>query len=158
MHMRNTNTGELRRFSVCMPATLVDQLDDLVSSNGFSNRSQALTEMVRSHLVDRQATNGTQEIAGTITLVYDHHKRDLQAQLTDIQHDHQELIIAAMHVHLDHHRCLEVLTVRGTSPRIRKLADRLLAVRGVMHGRLTVTVTTASTRRDAARHRHGSSA
>ena len=152
--MRNTTAPTVRRFSVSMPGDLVDQIDGLVSTRGFANRSQALTEMARAHLVERQAEQGRQEIAGTITLVYDHHKRDLQAMLTDIQHDHQELIVAAMHVHLDHHRCLEILTVRGQTLRIRELADRLLAVRGVTHGRLTVAAATSRVSSHPAGHSH----
>ncbi|NLI76751.1 MAG: nickel-responsive transcriptional regulator NikR [Candidatus Riflebacteria bacterium] len=153
--MGNTDEPLLRRFSVSMPADLVGQLDALVGRKGLANRSHALAEMVRAYLVDREAARGTQEIAGTITLVYDHHKRDLQAGLTEIQHDHQELIIATMHVHLDHHRCLEILTVRGKSRPVRDLADRLMATRGVTHGRLTVIATTSPKRSPRANHPRG---
>ncbi|HNV71652.1 MAG TPA: nickel-responsive transcriptional regulator NikR [Candidatus Ozemobacteraceae bacterium] len=136
--MSNTADTQLRRFSVCMPAELVTEVDNLVATHCFANRSHALSELVRSHLTDRHGTEANSEVAATITLVYDHHKRDLQALLTDIQHDHQSLIIASMHVHLDHHRCLEILTVRGNARLLRELSDRLLAVRGVSHGRMTV--------------------
>ncbi|MFZ2955562.1 MAG: nickel-responsive transcriptional regulator NikR [Candidatus Ozemobacteraceae bacterium] len=152
--MSNNNESAVRRFSVCMPADLVNQLDELVSGKVVANRSQALAEMVRTHLVDRQAACGQQEIAGVITLVYDHHKRDLQSELTEIQHDTQDVIIATMHVHLDHHRCLEVLTVRGKVPQVRELADRLIATRGVTHGRLTVTATISPEPHLRAEHRH----
>ena len=82
---------------------------------------------------------GENEIAGTITLVYDHHKQHVQATLTDIQHDHHEVIISTLHVHLDHHNCLEVLVVRGKAATIKKIADELIAAKGVKHGKLTVT-------------------
>jgi CopG family nickel-responsive transcriptional regulator len=84
---------------------------------------------------------GHGEIAGTITLVYDHHKQHVQATLTDIQHDHHEVIISTMHVHLDHHNCLEVLVVRGRASLIKKIADELIGAKGVKHGKLTVTTT-----------------
>jgi CopG family nickel-responsive transcriptional regulator len=96
---------------------------------------------VRAHLVEHHGEMGNREIAGTITLVYDHHKPKIQALLTDIQHDHGDLIIAAMHVHLDHHNCMEVLAVRGPADAVKEIADSLIAVKGVKHGRLTVTTT-----------------
>lgn len=129
------------RFSVSMPGSLVRQLDELVRARGLANRSQAVAEMVRARLVEDHAQQGDHEIAGTITLVYDHHRRDLQAHLTDLQHDVEGLIVAVLHVHLDHHHCMEVLAVRGRAAAVRQAADRLLAVKGVQHGALTVTTT-----------------
>ncbi|MBA4387856.1 MAG: nickel-responsive transcriptional regulator NikR [Verrucomicrobia bacterium] len=133
--------GSLCRFSISMPAALVAQLDAMVRAKGFANRSQAVAEMVRGHLVEHRCRNRNHDIAGTITLVYDHHRRNIQSLLTDIQHDHQDLIISALHVHLDHHNCMEVLAVRGTVGAVRQLSDRLLAAKGVKHGKLTVTAT-----------------
>jgi CopG family nickel-responsive transcriptional regulator len=129
------------RFSLSMPAGLVRQLDQMVKAKGYVNRSQAVADMVSAHLVEVQGEEGDREIAGTITLVYDHHKRNVQALLTDIQHDHQEVIIATLHVHLDHHHCMEVLAVRGKAAIVRLVADQLIAARGVKHGKLTVTTT-----------------
>ena len=129
------------RFSLSMPAGLVRQLDQMVKAKGYVNRSQAVADMVSAHLVEVQGEEGDREIAGTITLVYDHHKRNVQALLTDIQHDHQEVIIATLHVHLDHHNCMEVLAVRGKAKVVRLVADQLIAARGVKHGKLTVTTT-----------------
>ena len=131
----------LCRFSISMAAELVSQLDAMAKAKGYANRSQAVADMVRAQLVEHHAEKENQEIAGTVTLVYDHHKRAIQALLTDIQHDHQELIIATLHVHLDHHNCMEVLAVRGPANAIRKLADLLTVAKGVKHGKLTVTTT-----------------
>ncbi len=132
---------KLCRFSISMLGELVGQLDAMSKAKGYSNRSQAIADMVRAHLVDHHAEVGNKEIAGTITLVYDHHKRDIQPLLTDIQHDHQSSIISALHVHLDHHNCMEVLAVRGNAHSVKKIADRLIATKGVKHGKLTVTTT-----------------
>ena len=129
------------RFSLSMPAGLVRQLDQMVKAKGFVNRSQAVADMVSAHLVEHQGEEGDREIAGTITLVYDHHQRNVQALLTDIQHDHQEVILSTLHVHLDHHNCMEVLAVRGKAATVRRVADHLIAARGVKHGKLTVTTT-----------------
>lgn len=131
----------LRRFSVSMAGGLVGQLDALARARGYRNRSRALADMVRAQLVEHRAERGNRTIAGTITLVYDHHKRGVQALLTEIQHHHQHLIISTLHAHLDHSNCLEVLAVRGRARDVKKIADRLVATRGVKHGRLTVTTT-----------------
>jgi CopG family transcriptional regulator, nickel-responsive regulator len=140
--MRNTpKKRPLCRFSVSMAGDLAAQLDGMVKARGLANRSQAVSSMVRAQLVDHLAQSGSHEIAGTITLVYDHHKRNIQKILTEIQHGHGELIIAALHVHLDHHNCLEVLAVRGRADAVRGVADRLTGAKGVKHGKLTVTTT-----------------
>jgi CopG family nickel-responsive transcriptional regulator len=127
------------RFSISLPAELARQLDQMVREKGYHNRSLAVADMVRAHLVEHRQRASDQEIAGTITLVYDHHKQHVQATLTDIQHDHHEVIVSTLHVHLDHDNCLEVLVVRGKAGLIKRIADELIAARGVKHGRLTVT-------------------
>jgi CopG family nickel-responsive transcriptional regulator len=101
----------------------------------------AVAEMVRSQLVDHYQQFGDQTIAGTITLVYDHHKPHLQEILTRMQHDYRDSIVSTLHVHLDHDNCLEVLVVRGRAQAIKSIADRLTTAKGVKHGRLTVTTT-----------------
>lgn len=134
-------TDSITRFSISMPGDLVRQLDLMSEDKGYANRSQAVADMVRSCLVEHYGQMGDREIAGTITLVYDHHKRNIQVLLTDIQHDHGDVIIATMHVHLDHHNCMEVLAVRGRADAIKQVADNLIAAKGVKHGKLTVTTT-----------------
>jgi CopG family nickel-responsive transcriptional regulator len=132
-------TEPLRRFSVSMAAGLVDRLDELTRARGYASRSQALADFVRAQLVDSCAEHGDREIAGSLTLVYDHHQRSVQRVLTRIQHDHGDRIVAALHVHLDHDRCMEVLAVRGPAGEVGRLADRLIATKGVRHGRLAIT-------------------
>jgi CopG family transcriptional regulator, nickel-responsive regulator len=129
------------RFSVSLPPALLDQLDEMTGEKGYDNRSLAIADMIRAQLIEHRQKNDSGEIAGTITLVYDHHKPHLQASLTDIQHDHHDAILSTVHVHLDHHNCLEVLIVRGKASVIRKIADELIAAKGVKHGKLTVTTT-----------------
>jgi CopG family nickel-responsive transcriptional regulator len=129
------------RFSVSLPPKLLGHFDEMVKETGYDNRSQAVADLIRDKLVEHRQKFGTEEIAGTITLVYDHHKQHVQETLTEIQHDHHDVIISAVHVHLDHHNCLEVLVVRGRAGVIKKIADELIAARGVKHGKLTVTTT-----------------
>jgi CopG family transcriptional regulator, nickel-responsive regulator len=129
------------RFSVSIPPKLLEQFDAMVAGKGYQNRSLAIADLMRAQLVEHRQKFGAEEIAGTITLVYDHHRQNVQATLTDIQHDHHEIIISTVHVHLDHHNCLEVLVVRGKAARIKEIADELIAAKGVKHGKLTVTTT-----------------
>jgi CopG family nickel-responsive transcriptional regulator len=129
------------RFSVSIPPKLLSEFDEMAHETGYKNRSLAIADMMRSRLVEHRQKFGAEEIAGTITLVYDHHKQHVQEALTDIQHDHHNLIVSTLHVHLDHHNCLEVLLVRGRADLIKKIADELMVAKGVKHGKLTVTTT-----------------
>ena len=137
--MKSKSSDGVVRFSVSVPKELAKQLDRMAREKGYDNRSLAVADMIRAHLVEHRQNLGDQEIAGTITLVYDHHKQHVQAALTDIQHDHHDVIVSTLHVHLDHHNCLEVLVVRGKAGLIKKIADELIAAKGVKHGKLTVT-------------------
>jgi CopG family nickel-responsive transcriptional regulator len=134
-------TEPVARFSVSLPPALLNQLDQMSNEKGYKNRSLAIADMIRDRLVEHRQKLGNKEIAGTITLVYDHHRQHVQATLTDIQHDHHKVIISTVHVHLDHHNCLEVLVVRGKASVIKKIADELISANGVKHGKLTVTTT-----------------
>ena len=129
------------RFSVSLPPSLLRQLDRMSGEKGYDNRSLAVADMIRDRLVEHRQKFGSEEICGTITLVYDHHRMHVQETLTEIQHDHHDVILSTVHVHLDHHNCLEVLIVRGTAAVIRKIADELTSAKGVKHGKLTVTTT-----------------
>jgi CopG family transcriptional regulator, nickel-responsive regulator len=139
--MRNTKTETVTRFSVSLPSSLARELDRMAKEKSYDNRSLAIADMIRAQLVEHRQQKADAEIAGTITLVYDHHRHHLQDLLTDLQHDHGAVIIASMHVHLDHHNCLEVLAVRGNAREIKHLADEMIAAKGVKHGKLTITST-----------------
>jgi len=137
--VKRAKTEGVVRFTVSVPQTLAKQLDRMTREKGYDNRSLAVADMIRDQLVEHHQNYGDRDIAGTITLVYDHHKQHVQAALTDIQHDHHDVIISTLHVHLDHDNCLEVLAVRGKAGTIKKIADELIAAKGVKHGKLTVT-------------------
>jgi len=139
--MKAQSSEGVVRFSVSVPKELAKQLDRMAREKGYDNRSLAVADMIRAHLVEHRQNFGDQEIAGTITLLYDHHKQHVQAALTDIQHDHHTAIVSTLHVHLDHDNCLEVLVVRGKAGLIKRIADKLIAAKGVKHGKLTVTST-----------------
>jgi len=138
----NLPDNEITRFSVSLPGKLLCDLDQMVDEKGYDSRSEAIADMIRARLVEHHWTHSDhEEIAGTITLVFDHHHRGLQAELTDLQHDAGAHIVSTLHVHLDHDHCLEVIVTRGPAGPIKRLADRLIATHGVTHGALTVITT-----------------
>ena len=132
--------GSLARFSVAMDEDLLARFDDLVARRGTAvNRSEAVRDLVRDALVDAEWEDSSEDIVGTVTMVFDHHTSDLSDKLDSLQHAHHEHIISSMHVHLDAHNCLEVIVVKGTSAQVRAIADGLLGTKGVKHGKLVST-------------------
>lgn len=132
-------SNETMRFGVSIDEKLLDSFDKLIERKHYMNRSEAIRDLIRASLVDMKVEDGDQEMVGTITLVYNHHVRDLAEKLTEHQHAHSERIISSLHVHLDAHNCLEVLVVKGSAGTIRQIADELIGVKGVKHGKLVMT-------------------
>ena len=132
--------GKLTRFSISVESELLEGFLRMAKKQGRQNRSEALRNLMREALV-REEWAGNDEIVGTITIVYDHHKRELTERLTGIQHGHHHEIIAATHIHLDHDNCLEVIAVRGRALQVQRIADELIGTRGVKHGKLSATTT-----------------
>ena len=129
------------RFGVSMDADLLAEFDAFCGARGYATRSEALRDLIRDALVEERGAQAAAMVAGSLTLVYDHHKNDLTQRLTAAQHDAHHLILATLHVHLDHHNCLEVLALQGESNAVKALADSLLAVKGVKHGKFVQTAT-----------------
>ncbi|SFV73047.1 nickel-responsive transcriptional regulator NikR [Desulfovibrio piger] len=133
--------GKLTRFGVSLDEELLEPFDALCAVKGYSNRSEAIRDLIRKALVAEEWHQADGQGAGTLTLVYDHHKNDLARRLTQMQHDEHDIIIATLHVHLDHHNCLEVLILKGEAARVRALADKLISCKGVKHGTFSGTTT-----------------
>ena len=131
----------IMRFGVSIDSQLIKKFDSLIGRKGYATRSEAIRDMIRDSLVEREWESEERETVGTITLVYNHHTRELEHALTDMQHKSFHQIISTLHVHLDAHNCLEVLVVKGKSRDIKTIADRLIGTRGVKHGKLTMTTT-----------------
>jgi CopG family nickel-responsive transcriptional regulator len=131
--------SDLCRIGVAIDEDLLGQFDEMLARKGYSNRSDAFRDLIRDALVREETTGPEREAVGTLTLVYDHHVRQLADKLTDMQHDHFREIISTLHVHMDHDNCLEVLVLRGRAGAIRQIADKLVSTKGVKHGRLTLT-------------------
>jgi len=134
--------GTTIRFGVSLDSDLLEKFDALCTERGYQTRSEAIRDLIRNTLVQEEwENNDGGDVAATLTLVYDHHKSDLAQKVTKAQHDHHHLIITTLHVHLDHHNCLEVLVLKGPGTEVRKLAQRLIATRGVMFGKLSLATT-----------------
>ncbi|MDR2573767.1 MAG: nickel-responsive transcriptional regulator NikR [Desulfovibrio sp.] len=130
--------SKLARIGVSLDEDLLAPFDGLCRRKGYFNRSEAIRDLIRKALVEEEAGETALKAdghgAGTLSLLYDHHKNDLARQITRIQHDDHDIVAAALHVHLDHNNCLEVLVMNGETTRIRALADRLLSRTGVKNG------------------------
>jgi CopG family nickel-responsive transcriptional regulator len=130
----------LQRFSISLDQELLADFDALILSRRYSNRSEAFRDLIRQAMVRREWTED-REVAGVITLVYDHHHNKLQERITDLQHDFLRQIISATHVHMDHHNCLEVIIVRGRAGQLQELTERLGALKGVKDTNLSMSST-----------------
>ncbi len=135
------NMGNIIRFGISIDSKLLKNFDRLIVKKKYTSRSEAIRDLIREGLVELEWKEETRETAGAVTLVYNHDARELVGRLVDIQHQMQKLIISSVHVHLDDHHCLEVLVVRGKSKDIKKAADQLIGVKGVIHGKLTMATT-----------------
>jgi len=131
----------LVRFGVSLESGLLKKFDSLIKSKGYSNRSEAFRDLIRQDLVDKEWNSASGEVAGTITLIYDHHQRELVGKLMDLQHDFGKIIVSSQHVHLDHNNCLEVIVVKGSPKDSQRLADSLKSVKGVKHATLSMSST-----------------
>jgi len=131
--------GRLTRFGISLDSDLLERFDALMGRRGYTNRSEALRDLIRDELVAEEWRAGEEEAVAVVSLVYDHDQLDLPGRLTDAQHDHHGLVNSSLHVHLDRRSCLEVLVLRGQAKRIRALGDRLVSTRGVKHGKLILT-------------------
>ncbi|MHB0996436.1 MAG: nickel-responsive transcriptional regulator NikR [Elusimicrobiales bacterium] len=130
--------GKLVRFGVSLEGELLRKFDAYIGAEGYDNRSKAIADLIRKEFVSDSFAHGG-PVAGAVTIVYDHHRREVVNKLLDIQHDHGGIIISAQHVHLDHDCCLEIVAVKGPGAKVKALADALKSVKGVKHSTLSVT-------------------
>lgn len=130
----------LIRFGISLEKTLLEKFDALVKRKSYTNRSEAIRDLIRDTLVAEEWKSAA-EAVGTITIVYAHEKKELNDTLTDLQHHYYNAILSSMHIHLDAHTCLEVLVVKGKTDVIKAIADKLRGIKGVIHGNLSMTTT-----------------
>lgn len=129
----------MERITISIDTALALEFDRLIAARGYKNRSEAVRDLVRSHLeAARTAHAPTGHCVANLSYVYNHHERDLAERLTALQHEQHDLTVATLHVHLDHDNCLESVILRGATSAVRAFSDALMAERGVRHGLLNV--------------------
>ncbi|SNR89196.1 nickel-responsive transcriptional regulator NikR [Desulfurobacterium atlanticum] len=126
------------RFGISIDEKLLERFDEYIEKKGYVSRSEAVRDLIRNALIE-ESVGEDKEVFGTITIVFDHHQKELEDKLTDIEHDHMNNIVSSLHVHIDHHHCMETIVVKGKASEIRALADRIISQKGVKHGKLVVT-------------------
>ena len=130
--------GELARTALAIDADLLEKFGGWMASRGYTNRSEAVRDLIRSALVEAEWEDPKAKVVAVLSVIYDHAARDLAQELTEIQHRDHHAVLCSQHVHLDHHRCLEVILMRGTARQLRRLADAIASARGVKAGKLTL--------------------
>ncbi|WP_211747128.1 nickel-responsive transcriptional regulator NikR [Paenibacillus sp. Marseille-Q4541] len=130
---------ELTRFGVAFPAPLIEQFDKYIEEQGYKNRSEAIRDLARRAMLEPAKLHSDEQVAGVIVTVFDHHASELPGILMELQHDYHHDIISNMHVHLNHHQCLEVIAVRGNLGRLRALHQQIQVQKGVHYAELSVT-------------------
>ena len=133
--------AQLSRFGVSLEDDLLEAFDKSIGGQGYQNRSEAIRDLIRDHLIQKKVGKGDEEVVGVISLLYDHRTHHLSDVLADMQHKASVLVNASLHIHLDAHNCLEVIVVRGGADKVHEVAGKLIATKGVQNGRLITTTT-----------------
>ena len=133
--------GQTIRFGVSLNSELLEKFDALCDEKSYQTRSEAIRDLIRGVLVQKEWEQSDKEVAGVLTLVYDHHTSDLAQRLIETQHEQHGVILSSMHVHLDHHNCLEALVLKGPGEAVQRLSQKLVSTRGVKYGKLTLATT-----------------
>ena len=128
----------LSRIGVAIDSDLLKKFDHLIGKRGYTNRSEAFRDLIRDELVEQTWESPDSHVVGTVTLVYDHHVRQLNQKLTAIQHAHHHAILSTLHVHLDHDNCLETVILKGSVSEVRACAEALVAQTGVHNGNIHI--------------------
>ena len=132
---------ELMRIGVSLPDNLLSRFDGIIEKRGYSSRSEGIRDAIRNYILHYEWMNEVEgDRIGIITLIYDHDQRGLVNSLTDLQHDYMDMIQSSVHVHLDHDNCLEIIMLKGEGKRVKEVAEKMMALKGVKHVKMT-TVT-----------------
>jgi CopG family nickel-responsive transcriptional regulator len=130
----------LSRFGVSLEEDLLAAFDQSITGVGYQNRSEAIRDLIRDHLVQKKVGQANTEVIGVVTLVYDHRVHRLSDLLADMQHKAEVVVNASLHIHLDEHNCLEVIVIRGRADKVHEIAGKLIATKGVQNGKLVTTL------------------
>lgn len=132
--------SDLVRFGVSIDKKLLQRYDDMIA-DVYENRSEAIRDLIRDKIVEEEWQDIEEEVAGSLTLLYNHHQRGLTEKMLNIQHDYHHLFKSNLHLHLSHDFCLEVIVVQGQVGELKEISQKLIGLKGVQHGKLTVTAT-----------------
>ena len=135
---RATNMSKLKRTALAIDADLLDRFDEWMARHGYTNRSEAVRDLVRAALVAEEWKDPSAAVVAALSVIYDHERHELAQQLTQLQHADHHAILCSQHVHLDHHTCLEVIIMAGAARQLRRIADAITATKGVKAGKLTL--------------------
>lgn len=131
--------SDTTRFGVSVPTDLMEEFDEKIEEKMYTNRSEAIRDLIRDFLVKEKWEGSDEEVYGSLTLIYDHEKKGISDKLTEIQHEDHTHIVSTMHIHLDENNCMETMAIKGKPQDIKKIADRLKSTKGVKHGKLMMT-------------------
>ena len=137
--VKRATMEKITRFGVSIEPDLLKKFDKIIKKEGYTNRSEAIRDIIRKNLINEKTKNPNVESIGTLTMIYDHHSGNLTNKLLAIQHDHHHEILTTTHIHVDHNNCLEVLVLKGKTGNIQRLADNIKALKGIKHGELVIT-------------------
>jgi CopG family transcriptional regulator, nickel-responsive regulator len=127
----------MERITISLDSALAEDFDRFTSAHGYRNRSEAIRDLIRQKLEsERLEQHSEGDCVGTLTYIYNHEERELSRRLTQVQHDHHDLAVSTLHIHLDHDNCLETVVVMGGIHQVRRFADSVISRPGVRHGKL----------------------
>ncbi len=129
------------RVGISLDGSLLEEFDRLIEKLGYPNRSEAIRDLIRDKIVTEKVEKEDRECVGVVTIVYNHHKREISDRLVDLQHDMGSSIISTLHIHLDGDNCLEVIVLKDRATKVKDMADRMIGTKGVKHGKLVITTT-----------------
>lgn len=128
-----------KRFGISLPKNLLKKFDEKINQKMYTNRSEAIRDLIRDFLVKEKWEKSQEEVVGALTLIYDHEKRKISDKLIDLQHKEHTQIISTMHIHLDEHNCMETMAIKGEANEVKKISNKLTSTKGVKHGKLVMT-------------------
>ena len=139
LSVKRVTMEKITRFGVSIEPDLLKKFDKIIKKKGYTNRSEAIRDIIRKNLITEKTEDPNTEAIGTLTMIYDHHAGNLTNRLLDLQHDHHKEILTTTHIHVDHDTCLEVLVLKGKTGNIQKLADNIKSLKGIKHGEIVIT-------------------
>lgn len=132
------------RFGISIPPKLLEKFDEIIKEKGYTNRSEAIRDLIRDLIVKEELKKSEKEGIGVLSIVYEHHKSHVLEKIIEAQHENEKNIVSTLHIHLDKENCMEVIIIRGKIMDVKKIADKIISIKGVKHGKLIMSTATES--------------